>query len=84
MHHIIHGDALMRETDNAPILRVTATHPYLAVIRMDPADWGKFQRLSEDRPEVELLGIDRSKPDVWTVRAACASRTVADLLERNW
>ncbi len=62
----------------------TSAHPYVATIRMDPANWAKFQRAFEDRPEVQQLGVDRSMADEWIVYAACGSRAVRDLLETNW
>jgi hypothetical protein len=71
-------------TSNTLTDRGTATHPHVATIVIDPAVWASFQRTFEDRPEVILLGVDREQPDVWTVRAACASLCVRDLLEGNW
>jgi hypothetical protein len=62
----------------------TSTHPYLATISMDPAHWAKFEAAFADRPEVRQLGVDRSSADCLMVYAACASRTVRDLLESNW
>ena len=62
----------------------TPTHPHVAAFAMDPASWARFQRAFEDRPEVVQLEVDRTRSDRWIVYAACASLTVADLLESNW
>jgi hypothetical protein len=62
----------------------TKTHPYLAALVMDPADWWRFERDFEDRPEVKIMKIDRRTPDHWTVYVGCASQRVQDLLESNW
>ena len=74
----------MCDTDITQDYTGTHTHPHVAVIHMDPANWSKFQRAFDDRPEVQQLGVDRSAPDEWIVYTACASRTVRDLLESNW
>jgi hypothetical protein len=73
----------MTDTDTMPS-EGTKTHPYLAVIIMDPARWFYFEQTFEDRPEVKIRKIDRAVPDAWTVYVACASAEVVDLLESNW
>jgi hypothetical protein len=57
---------------------------HLATIVMDPARWYDFERTFEDRPEVRIVKLDHSTPDMWTVYVACASDEVRDLLESNW
>jgi hypothetical protein len=74
----------MRHSDITSPYIGTSTHPYVATILMDPADWTRFQDTFEDRPEVHQLGVDRNEPDSWTIYTACASREVCDLLESNW
>jgi len=74
----------MRHTDITSPHTGTLTHPYVATIVMDPADWARFQHTFEDAPEVQQLAVDQSRPDKWTVYAACASRSVRDALESNW
>ena len=44
------------------------THPYLAVLCIDPADLRRVQRLAEDRPELRFFDYGDSKSDLWTVR----------------
>lgn len=60
------------------------THPHLAVLWIDPADLRQVQRLAEDRPEMRFFDFDDSKPDLWSVRVACASREVVERLEDAW
>jgi hypothetical protein len=72
-----HNDLILRDQRNS-------THPYLATIAIDPAIYAKFTRTFEDQAEVSILDVDMSKPDAWTVTAACASRSICDLLESNW
>jgi hypothetical protein len=60
------------------------SHPYIATLTIDPADLRRIQSLVEDRPELKFLDYDDSKPDLWTVRVACASREVVNRLEDAW
>jgi hypothetical protein len=60
------------------------SHPYIATITIDPADFYKFERLTEDRPEVVLLHRDDCDPDYWTLSVGCASAAVASRLEAGW
>ncbi len=71
------------DADTLPV-KGTKTHPYVAVIVMDPARWHDFERTFEDRPELKIRKLDSSQPDQWTVYPACASETVRDLIEANW
>lgn len=82
MQHL--DDIKMKLIDITCPYTAPASHPYLATILLDPADVGKFERLSEDQPAVRILGIDRSTPDQWRVFAACATRATQDLLESSW
>ena len=61
-----------------------ATHPYIAVLTLDPVDVSKFQRMVEDEPAIKILAVDQSKPDNWRIFAACASKNTQDLLESGW
>jgi hypothetical protein len=79
----------MTDTDadtntDTPPNRHIKTHPHVATVVLDPAQWFDFERTFEDRPEVKILKLDRGQPDDWTVYAACASDEVRKLLERNW
>jgi hypothetical protein len=61
-----------------------ATHPHVAEIVMDPVRWSHFEQTFDARPEVRILATERSRPDLWTVYAACASKEIKDQLESNW
>lgn len=74
----------MRHIDITCPHSAPSTHPYIAILTLDPADVARFQRVVEDEPAVRILGIDRSAPDNWRVFAACASRATQDLLESGW
>lgn len=72
-------------TDNQEAaIKLPQTHPYIATLTIDPADWHRFQQMAEDRPELKIRNTDRSEPGLWTVHVACASEAVKDLLEANW
>lgn len=60
------------------------THPYVTEIRIDPAQFFDFKRLTQDAPEIRLISCDDSEPDLWTLRVACASEEVARRLQRAW
>lgn len=62
----------------------TKTHPWVATIFMEPANFYRFERDFEDRYEVRILNVDTETPDCWTVYAGCASREIQKLLESNW
>jgi hypothetical protein len=60
------------------------SHPYIATISIDPADFRQFERLTEDRPEFRLLHCEDREPDCWTLSVGCASAEVASRLEAGW
>jgi hypothetical protein len=60
------------------------SRPYIAEIAIDPANFQRVQRLTEDRPEVRLLDFDDREADRWTVWIGCASEAVLDRLEAAW
>lgn len=74
----------MRFSEPAEHPAAIPTHPHIATIAMNPMQWFRFEQTFADRSEIRILDIDRSKPDVWTVTAACASREIGDLLASNW
>lgn len=61
-----------------------ASHPYIAEITIDPADWNRVQRMIEEARELRLIELDESQPDGWTVRIGCASLRVQEAVEENW
>jgi hypothetical protein len=73
----------MTENEEMPV-KGTKTHPYIAKLIMDPADWHGFEARFQDRPEVKIRFLDDSEPGQWTVWVACASAEVKDLLQRHW
>jgi hypothetical protein len=74
----------MRHTELEPPFMGTATHPHIATIPLDPSEAGRFIRMTEDQPDLRVLGIDSRSPDNWIVFAACASRAGRDMLESEW
>ena len=74
----------MRQTEIEPPFSGTPTHPHIATIPLDPSEAGRFIRMTEDQPDVRVLGIDSRSPDNWIVFAACASRAGRDMLESEW
>jgi hypothetical protein len=72
----------MDDADTVPC-KGTTTHPYVATISIDPADWRRFERDFADRPEFKILKVDRRTPDYWAVYMGCASQRVQDDPESN-
>lgn len=61
-----------------------ATHPHVAVINIDPAEFHRFEQLAQDRREVRLLHVDDDKPDAWTLHVGCASEEVRRRVAGAW
>jgi hypothetical protein len=75
----------MTEIDDEEMpVKGTKTHPYLAVLRIDPVDWSDLEAAVEDRPEMKVRMVDRDQPDIWTAYIACASEAVKERLEKTW
>jgi len=64
--------------------QLPASHPYLAEVVLDPADWCRFQSLFADEPAVRLLGYDDPADGHMIVYTACASRETRRRLEDGW
>ena len=64
--------------------KIPSTHPYVAEITLDPADYYRFSCLTDDAPELRVLDVDKSQPDIWTVFVACASAETASRLKSAW
>lgn len=73
---------LRRFNMSSPYKTPPASHPYVATIAFDPANWRNLQRIIDERDEMKLLGADQSKPDTWTARVACASRATVEDVEQ--
>jgi len=78
-------DSAMTDDDTDPMpIKGPKTHPHIATIIIDPADWRRIETVFEDRPEVKIIGSDRQTPDRWTIFVGCASERVRDFVEDNW
>lgn len=83
------GDQMDRPpTEVLPISQpqrtIPAMHAHVIDIELDPADFARFSCLTNDAPEVRVIDVDQSQPDVWTVRIGCASDDVAHRLRAAW
>jgi hypothetical protein len=67
---------------SSPYKTPPSSHPYIATITFDPANWRSLQRTVDERDELRLLGADQSEPDRWTAKIGCASRaTLEDIAQ---
>jgi hypothetical protein len=64
--------------------QLPASHPHLAMITIDPADWHRFQQLGEDNPAVLILGHNDPADGHMIVYTACASQETLRRLEDGW
>jgi hypothetical protein len=60
------------------------SHPILATVSIDPADWHRFTQLVDEDPATRLLGRDDPHDERMAVYIACASRTTRDRLKDGW
>lgn len=60
------------------------SHPYVAEVTIDPADWPRMGRMIDEARELRLLDLDDSQPDEWTARIGCASRRVQETVAERW
>lgn len=61
-----------------------AARPYLAEVRIDPADLDRMVRRLEEWDIARVVEVDRSTPDLWRVLVACPSEGVVDRIEDGW
>jgi hypothetical protein len=61
--------------------RLPSSHPILAQITIDPADWPRLQQLYSDNPATRILGHDDPENGVLTVYISCASLETRRRLE---
>jgi hypothetical protein len=59
------------------------SHPLLATIDIDPADWYDFQRLGAGNPATHIVGHDILDGRIIAF-VACASDEVRNRLEDGW
>jgi hypothetical protein len=64
--------------------RLPPSHPFLAEIAINPADWPKFQQMVEDNPATKLVGRDDPRDERMVVYVACASKETRRRLEDGW
>jgi hypothetical protein len=60
------------------------SHPILAEVAIDPADWFRFQELDADNPATRILGHDAPRNGRMMVHVACASDEVRVRLKDGW
>jgi hypothetical protein len=60
------------------------THPILAEVIIDPADWCRLQKLDADNAATTIVGYDAPQNGKMTVFLACSSDEVRDRLEDGW
>lgn len=70
----------MRLAEIAP----PASHPHIATITIDPADWHRLERMIEDARELRLVRLDDDQPDRWVVVIGCASERVREMIQDGW
>jgi hypothetical protein len=64
--------------------QVPPSHPYLAEIVIDPADWFRFEQLDGGNPATRILGCDEPRDGRMTIYVACASDAARTRLENGW
>ena len=64
--------------------RLSASHPIVTQIDIDPAAWHDFERLVGDTPVTQIVGHDDPTDGMLTIYVACSSHDVADRLENGW
>jgi hypothetical protein len=60
------------------------SHPFIIDMHIKPEDWHRFDRLTADAPEVNVLGRRGVEDGHLVVRVACATETVRDRLREAW
>ena len=60
------------------------SHPYVAELRIDPAQLRELEQFANDRPELRHIHTDDSQPDIFVVYVGCASAETKIRLEDGW
>jgi hypothetical protein len=63
---------------------IEITHPYATTLRIEPEHLYDFRRLTQDSPDVALITVDDSDPDMLTLSIACTDYEVMRDMERGW
>jgi len=71
-------DVINRGSDR---FRLPSSHPILAEITIDPADWYRLQQLCTEDPTTRILGRDDPEDGKMVAYVACLSDAVRDRLE---
>jgi hypothetical protein len=77
----------MRYRDIQPTasrFRLPASHPVLAQLDIEPADWHRFEQLSEDNHDTEIVGRDVVPGGRITVYVACVDEDTRQKLDDGW
>lgn len=64
--------------------RLPASHPVLAQVDIDPAEWFRLEQLDADNPGTQIIGHEVPQDGRMTVFIACASAEVKRRLEDGW
>lgn len=64
--------------------RMPKSHPVLCELTIDVMNWYRFERLSENAPELNIVGHDEPEDGQVTIYVACASDDVKEALENGW
>lgn len=65
-------------------IRLPASHPFLAEIEIDPADWYRFNNLNNDTPATKIVTYDDPQDGLMLVYVACSSEEVRRRLTKGW
>lgn len=74
----------MNDDTNTKRFRMPKSHPVLCELTIDVMKWYRFERLSENAPELNIVGHDEPDGNLVTVYVACSSEEVKEALEDAW
>jgi hypothetical protein len=64
--------------------QLPSSHPHLATLSIDPADWFRFERMADENLTIRIVGHDAPQDERLTVYVACSSKEVRRRLEDGW
>jgi hypothetical protein len=64
--------------------RLPKIHPVLAEIEIDQEDWHRFEQLSDDNRDTEIVGHDAIPDGRITVYVACIDEDTRRKLDDGW
>jgi hypothetical protein len=65
-------------------LQLPKSHPVLAKLSIDAAEFHRFEQLNENHPETKIIRHDDPKSGMIGVFVACANDEVAVMLTDAW